>query len=217
MSSHHFVKEGQDPALIIANGEACSYSLLDQVLQWSPLVVVCDGAYSRIMAMHIKPDVVIGDFDSMPNYEADPDVTYIQIPDQETTDLEKALNYLKDRDIRDVNVLWATGLRLDHTVNNLTTLAKYADMNIVVYDDHSKAFLLPQNFTKHYEKGVKLSLIPMGKVDGIYTENLKYPLENEALELGQRSGTSNEVNETGIVSIRHGSGALILIESRDGK
>ncbi|HYG16495.1 MAG TPA: thiamine diphosphokinase, partial [Bacteroidia bacterium] len=40
MSSHHFVKEKQEPALIIANGEACSRELLGQLLEWQPTVMV---------------------------------------------------------------------------------------------------------------------------------------------------------------------------------
>ena len=79
MSSHHMVKEGQEPALIIANGQMCSYALLEQMLQWSPLVVVCDGAYERTQRLQLKADVVIGDFDSLPEYTEDPDTRYIKL------------------------------------------------------------------------------------------------------------------------------------------
>ena len=44
MSSHHVVRDLQEPALIIANGEACSETLLGELLEWSPYVVVLDGA-----------------------------------------------------------------------------------------------------------------------------------------------------------------------------
>ncbi len=44
MSSHHIVRDDQEPALIIANGEACSAELLGQLLEWSPLVIVLDSA-----------------------------------------------------------------------------------------------------------------------------------------------------------------------------
>lgn len=36
MSSHHIVRDDQEPALIIANGAACSSELLGQLLEWSP-------------------------------------------------------------------------------------------------------------------------------------------------------------------------------------
>ena len=63
MSSHHIVREKQEPALIIANGEACSDELLGQLLEWSPFVVVLDGALDRVLHRQIKIDVLFGDFD----------------------------------------------------------------------------------------------------------------------------------------------------------
>jgi thiamine pyrophosphokinase len=63
MSSHHIVRDDQEPALIIANGAACSDELLGQLLEWSPLVVVLDSAMERVVELGIKVDVLLGDFD----------------------------------------------------------------------------------------------------------------------------------------------------------
>ena len=38
MSSHHIVHDDQEPALIIANGAACSEELLGTTIEWSPLL-----------------------------------------------------------------------------------------------------------------------------------------------------------------------------------
>ena len=64
MSSHHIVRDDQEPALIIANGEACSDDLLDQLMEWSPFVLVLDGAIHRVLEKQIKFDAWLGDFDS---------------------------------------------------------------------------------------------------------------------------------------------------------
>ena len=63
MSSHHIIRDKQEPALIIANGEECSMDLLEQLLEWSPTVVVLDGAIERVISLGIKVDVWLGDFD----------------------------------------------------------------------------------------------------------------------------------------------------------
>lgn len=215
MSSHYLVTEDQEPALIIANGEECSMSLLQQMMAWSPFVVALDGAYNRLQRMGVKPQLVIGDFDSLQDYEPLPDVSYIKLEEQDTTDLEKALNWLEENDYKDVNVLWATGKRLDHTLNNLSILGMYPSLNVVLYDDHSKAYMIPNRFSKHFQKGEQLSLLPLGTVEGIATQNLKYPLDKEALTLGHRSGNSNEVLKDGLVEIAYEQGKLVLIESRD--
>jgi thiamine pyrophosphokinase len=63
MSSHHIVRDDQEPALIIANGAECSNELLGQLLEWSPLVIVLDSAIERAIKLEIKIDVLLGDFD----------------------------------------------------------------------------------------------------------------------------------------------------------
>lgn len=101
MSSHHFVKENQEPALIRANGQSCESDLLNQLLEWSPLVVVLDGAVNRVLDLGIKFDVLLGDFDRMENNEQhfnqQADIEVIHTPDQNKTDLEKAIEFLIER------------------------------------------------------------------------------------------------------------------------
>ncbi|TAG64248.1 MAG: thiamine diphosphokinase, partial [Runella slithyformis] len=63
MSSHHIIRDKQEPALLIANGESCSFELMGQLLEWSPFVVVLDGAAQRVLDLGIKIDVLLGDFD----------------------------------------------------------------------------------------------------------------------------------------------------------
>lgn len=220
MSSHHIVRDDQEPALIIANGESCSMELLGQLLEWSPLVVVLDSAINRVLELGIKIDVLLGDFDRDFNPEIYRDLQYpieiIQTLDQEKTDLEKAFDYLIDRKIPAVNVVWATGKRADHTITNITNIVKYQkDLKIVILDDYSKIFQLPKEFNKWYPSNTIISLIPIGLVESISTKNLTYPLTKEALSLGYRTGSSNSVKEDGIVSITHTKGDLLLMECHD--
>jgi thiamine pyrophosphokinase len=58
-------------------------------------------------------------------------------------------------------------------------------------------------------------LIPIPSCGEITTNNLKHSLKNESLQLGKKSGTSNEVSNTGIVKISYKSGLLAIIESSD--
>jgi thiamine pyrophosphokinase len=76
-------------------------------------------------------------------------------------------------------------------------------------------YCLPQKFEKWFTKGSILSLMPVGTVEGISTQNLKYPLQNESLILGYRNGNSNEVLADGLVCISHAQGDLLLMECHD--
>ena len=220
MSSHHIVRDDQEPALIIANGEACSMNLLHQLLEWSPLVVVLDSAIDRVIELGIKVDVLIGDFDRNFDYNRYKDLQYpieiVKIDDQDSYDLDKAINYLIGRKIPAANIVWATGKRMDHTLTNITNMVRYReDIKLVMIDDYSKIFPLPKKFTKWYTAQTILSLIPIGMAEGINTSNLKYELLNETLILGFKPGSSNEVLCDGLVEIAYTNGHLILMESND--
>lgn len=220
MSSHHIVRDDQEPALIIANGAACNPELLGQLLEWSPLVIVLDAAIERVMQLDIKVDVLLGDFDR--NFDVDYykekqfPIEIVHTPDQNKTDLEKAFDYLIERKIPAANVVWATGKRADHTMNNISNIVQYRDfLKIVLLDDHSKIFLLSRKFQKWYTANTILSLMPIGNVEGIFTENLFYPLQNGSLSLGYKSGSSNHVAQDGLVKIEHSEGDLLLMECFD--
>ena len=220
MSSHHIVRDDQEPALIIANGASCNDELLGQLLEWSPLVVVLDSAIERVMERNIKVDVLLGDFDR----SFDPEfyqsqqshMEIVYAPNQDKTDLEKAFDYLIQRKIPAVNVIWATGRRADHTITNLTNIVRYKNLlKIVILDDHSKVFQLNGNYQKWYTANTIISLIPVGTVSGITSQNLKWPLENDILTMGYRTGNSNSVENDGIVTITHSEGDLLLMECID--
>ena len=220
MSSHHIVRDDQEPALIIANGASCNPELLGQLLEWSPLVVVLDSAMVRVIELDIKVDVLLGDFDRGFDPEIYKTSQYpieiIHAPDQNKTDLEKAFDYLIERKIPAVNVVWATGRRADHTITNLTNMARYRNLlKIVILDDHSKVFLLPKKFEKWYTANTPISLIPIGNVTGIHSENLFYPLKNDSLTIGYRTGSSNHVAQDGLVTISHDEGDLLMMECLD--
>ncbi len=224
MSSHHIVREKQEPALIIANGEACSEDLLGQLLEWSPFVLVLDGAIDRVLNRGIKIDVLFGDFD---NLHIDLEelkssqfpIEIIHAPDQEKTDLEKAIEFLIERDFPAANIVWATGKRADHTMVNIANLPKYSSqIKLKMVDDHSCIFPilpLPNVFIKWYKKGSNISLMPIGEATGINTQNLKYSLDCETLKLGHRNGSSNEAIVDGEVHISYQTGDMLIMECKD--
>ncbi|MFN4146518.1 MAG: thiamine diphosphokinase [Runella sp.] len=220
MSSHHIVRDQQEPALLIANGEACSYELMGQLLEWSPVVVVLDNAIHRVLDLGIKVDILLGDFDRDMDFDQIRSRQYpleiVNAPDQNKTDLEKGIELLIERGFPAVNIVWATGRRADHTLANLTSIVRYKNqIKIVLYDDYSKVFPLVGTFEKWYATGTPLSLMPIGTVEGIVTEGLKYNLHNESLVLGYRNGNSNEAATDGFVRISAQKGDLLLMECWD--
>jgi thiamine pyrophosphokinase len=84
-----------------------------------------------------------------------------------------------------------------------------------MYDDYSKIFCLPKQFDKWYTAATPISLLPVGRVEGVVTSGLKYDLNNDFLEMGIRTGSSNEAMQDGTVKIAYQSGTLMLMECHD--
>jgi thiamine pyrophosphokinase len=217
MSSHHIIRDKQEPALIIANGEACSVDILDQLLEWSPTVIVLDGALERVISLGIKVDVWLGDFDHTRVSDfGDYPLKKVHTPDQNLTDLEKAFEYLLEEGYPAVNVVWASGKRMDHTLNNFHSMVRYGrKLKIVFFDDYSTSYLLPPTFEKWYPAKTPISLMPYGEAFDVKSSGLLYDLNHPVLKLGTQTSSSNEVREDGMVKISYESGALILMECHD--
>ena len=176
------------------------------------LFIAADGGANRANELGFQPDIIIGDLDSY-TVTGDEKALVIKNEYQETNDLEKALLYAFKKSASETIVFGATGKRLDHTLKNLSVLLQYNSKfdSIVLVDDYATMKIIQSPFNESFEVGTIISLFPLsGKVEGITTKGLKYPLSNEALENGVRDGSSNEaIEET--VEIIFKKGDLLLL------
>lgn len=60
MSSHHVIREKQEPALLVISLINFSDELLGQLLEWSPTVVALPHTAEELNSLGIKVDVVVG-------------------------------------------------------------------------------------------------------------------------------------------------------------
>lgn len=199
-------------ALVVCNGEPPESGHLIDRAKDATLIVAADGGIVPLIEAGIIPHVLIGDLDS--SLAPYPDgVQVIMDPDQETNDLEKALNHVSGSGFKDVLVLGATGLRIDQTLKNMSVLMQFHSkfQNIRFEDALCQIYVAPKDTDLSLPIGTAISLFPIsGRVDGIVTQGLKFALHYETLENGVRDGSSNVVvSQT--VSIQYKSGTLILI------
>ena len=202
-------------ALIICNGEPLQKEGLISLAKSCDLVIAADGGANVALSNGLTPDVIIGDMDSFtsPHPES---LKILYDPDQETNDLEKALEYALTNKIGNVIISGATGKRTDHALKNFSVQLKYATKfrSILMIDNMFQYEIIINQISQKVEKGTVISLFPLsGKVDGITTEGLKYSLKNESLENGVRDGSSN-VAIANEIKISVDTGALLLMTER---
>lgn len=210
-------------AIIIGNGDLEILTNLNQYLINEPFILVLDSAITKIKKYtNLSPNALLGDFDRNFNpsvwLNKFPELKIIHTPDQEKTDFEKGIEFLIEENYTHIIALGLTGKRMDHTFNNISSIAKYNHLiDIKMIDAYSTIFCIEPlfNFIKYYKEDTILSLLPIGKVEGIITKNLAYNLTNESLELGVRTGSSNFVQANNEVQISLKKGKLIIMECKD--
>jgi thiamine pyrophosphokinase len=135
-------------------------------------------------------------------------------PDQEFTDLHKTLAFAFDeRGARHVIVLAATGGRLDHDLENLALLARWASRGpLELRDERHRVVPVLATWEFDTTPGLGISLIPVGRCERVWTKGLRWALNGEPLDLAARTGVSN-VAEGGRVKVRVEGGALLVFLS----
>lgn len=202
-------------AVILCDGEPPLKSLLSEEILASEMFIAADGGAQTAIQFDIMPDIIIGDMDSFTEYEGHSHLV-IKDDDQETNDLEKALNYALGNDITQIAVLGATGKRIDHTLKNISVLKQFTPKFSSIYfkDTYGIYFMLPKEYTIYEPVGTVVSLFPLsGLVTGIRTTGLKYALNKESLENGVRDGSSNEISHYP-AKIIHEDGDLLIFIGR---
>lgn len=181
--------------MILCNGNPPDKPLFQQCLASADCFIAADGGGNRARELGGVPDIVIGDLDSF-EPQAEDNFKVAFDPDQNSNDLEKALKLSKDKGATHVQILGATGLRLDHSLKNLSVLQQFTPHfdRLWMSDNYGELFLLPKAYSSSLPIGTQVSLFPLsGRAAGITTEGLKFSLKEEALENGVRDGSSNEV------------------------
>ncbi|MEX0736931.1 MAG: thiamine diphosphokinase [Bacteroidota bacterium] len=205
-------------ALIIANGEPPRKQLLQTLARESDCVVCADGGANTALKFGILPHAIVGDMDSI---HAETLAKFRAVPqhtdtDQDSTDLEKVVQWTIREGYDHITVAAGLGKRLDHTVGNLGVMAKfYPDAVIRFVDDLGELSYVGRSTEFEAKIGSTISLIPLNRCDGVTTAGLRYALTNESLELGFRHGTSNEIISNPVL-IAVKSGHLILFRLHTG-
>jgi len=210
-------KKGRN-ALVICNGEVLSKKAIAPLLRKRPLIVCADGGANKARKLGIRPDVIIGDLDSISpaTKKIFSNVKIIQVESQYRTDLEKALDYLLKHRYQSAVIVGAIGGRPDHSFSNFSILKKYHERIRLLFSDSSCDIqIIDRRITFASEVGSVISLLPLGRCEGITTAGLEFPLHNESLELGVREGTSNTVVSSPVtIFVKKGSLLLFIIKPK---
>lgn len=207
--------------IIFANGEIPDLKKARALLQPDDYIICADGGSRHALALNLKPDLVIGDMDSIQKSHwqrlKKSGISIELFPrDKNETDLELAVHRAIDMKREQIVIIAGLGGRLDQTLGNISLLAdtRLSSSNIRLDDGVEEVILCRDQAQIQGRTADIVSLIPwQGTVTGVQTKDLKWPLTDESLYPDKTRGISNEmIGETASVSIR--SGSLLIVHRR---
>lgn len=171
---------GNVDAVILANGEYPVHLLPLRMLSETDCVVCCDGAANEYILRGHKPQIIVGDGDSLlPEFRQKFASKILRISDQETNDQTKAVNYLLEQGKKKIAIVGATGKREDHTLGNISLLIDYMRAGAEVYMLTDYGVFIPTSGTQTFTSypGEQVSIFNFGAT-GLKGEGLLYPLSD---------------------------------------
>lgn len=211
---------------IIISGGSINEKFFKEVMKKGEFnnVIACDKGLEVLYKCNIKPNYIIGDFDSinkniLKNYKKDNNVKIMSLnPEKDYTDTHMALKLAIDLNSNEITIVGAIGTRLDHTLANINILKEALDNEITCKIINENNYISLINKTTIIEKDNRykyVSLIPITTTaTGITLQGFKYSLHNATMKIGESIGVSNEqIEQLAKISIKEGT--LILLKTND--
>ena len=216
-------------AVIVGNGQFPKKEYPLYLLESADYVICCDGAIDTYLR-HFRgrnlrrPDVVVGDMDSLSEKTAERfrDIA-VKIDEQETNDQSKAFHYILEHfpDVDTVHILGATGKREDHTIGNLSLLMEYAremrrqdcgrTVFVDIVSDWSTAFAITDSCTLDVGEGRSVSIICPDNSLNIKSEGLVWPTDNVVFDNLWQTTLNRASADRISLTFSHPSIALIIL------
>lgn len=159
------------------------------------LIIAADGGYKYLEESGIKPDIIIGDFDSLGTIPDGENIIKLN-PVKDITDMNAAVDIGIEKGFSEFHIYGACGGRIDHTIANIQLVASLASNNIKAFIHDGKTVITAicngsMTFSKEYEGYISV-FSHSDECTGIYLNGLKYTLENGVLKNTFPLGVSNE-------------------------
>lgn len=203
-------------ALIISGG---AYDVPPVALQPN-LIIACDKGYRYAQMLGLKPDIVLGDFDSIDERPTADGFTLLTYPiEKDDTDTMLAIKYALGKGCDQITLLCALGNRLDHTYANIQSMHYAAEhgasCEIYSKKEHLTVYT-PGSYEIKRKEATSLSLFSLtDSCKSVSIHGAKYEADGIELTNAFPLGIGNSfVKDT--VTISFEEGILLLIESYMG-
>jgi thiamine pyrophosphokinase len=208
--------------IIISGGNSPSKELLMKEITEDTFLIGADSGADCLYDYNIKPDLLVGDFDSINKnvfkyYEKSDCIIDIYPTEKDSTDTEIAVQKALSMNPSEIVFLGCTGSRIDHLFGNIGMLKICLEygVNACIKDKNNNIRLIDTPILLKGTVGDIFSVQSYGdEVVGLTIKGGKYPLNNYDLKIGESITISNEFASSE-VQLEFKSGTLMVILSSD--
>ena len=182
MSSHHIVRDDQEPALLILHLDQNNHSIIHSLLGWSPIVIANYQTAEQLITLDIKVDWVLINENQQEEIE---DLMLYQHPyqlkvKQSEDDIKEALDWLIEKGHNAVNII---GHQFDEHTLDLILHQKDLE-TIVLFDKNFKGLISKKNiFEKWMRKDQHLKTSAISYHNTLEKEGELVVLEDGMIQL----------------------------------
>jgi thiamine pyrophosphokinase len=171
-------------------------------------IIAADGAANSLHDLGILPKLIIGDLDSLKPSIGNNHKT-LHLRDQNSTDFQKSLNYLKDNALLPAIVVGINGGHLDHILNNINI---FIETECILYAPPIIGYVLKEQTTHHFvlPNNSKISLMGIPTAS-LSSKGLKWELDKSILSFPGTTSCFNRSKEPQVELDIHNGTVLALI------
>lgn len=198
-----------DSGVTLLGGGKINEGDLEISLRLAPCLVCADGGADAALAAGHTPEAVYGDLDSLSEAARAviPQDRIHAIPEQDSTDFDKALRHIRAEVVLAVGF---TGDRVDHELAVYHVLAARSDRRCIVLGAHDVILHAPPKIILDLPEGARLSLFPMAETMGTST-GLRWPIDGLGFHPARRIGTSNRTTGGRVMLGFDAPGMLLIL------
>lgn len=200
------------PVVVLANGVFPTHPIPLKVLRKARTLICTDGSRDKAIQAGLSPKQTVGDMDSLEKRPAKSRERITPIPGQDSTDLEKALEWCLESGLTHATIMGITGGRDDQTLANFYILATFSRrLKLKALTDHFTIHCVWNHRTFRTHPGQRISLLPVLDRPVVSTEGLQFPLNREALRPGGMGISNRTTGNSFSVTVDDGS-VLVFVQ-----
>ena len=179
------------------------------------LIVAVDSGTEQAYKLFLKPDLIIGDLDSIDEKtikRAEKDEVQILKYDtnKNQTDFELALKHVINKEIKDITIIGGEYGEIDHLFGVLTVIISFQEDQQILWIHKDQSVLIPNTKKIAIGNNVEFSILPFTNLKNLNISGAQWNLDNENIEFG-KSLTLRNISIDNYIEVSVDDGKFCLI------